>query len=230
MRLLLLNPNTSIHITERLAASARTELQPQDELHTRTAQVGPRAVRSEAQALEAARRIVAMAQAYGPGHDAVLIGISLDCGLAAAQALLAPQPVIGMTQAACQMTAAHGPKFGLLTLGAAMAPLYRAHVQALGLESSLAGIFAPDLPQAFEPGEPVMAEVVNALCTGAEALMAQGAQSLVLAGAVLCGYAEVLQARLGCPVLDGMRCAVLQARARLAMADRTASGDLILKK
>jgi Asp/Glu/hydantoin racemase len=47
-------------------------------------------------------------------------------------------------------------------------------------------------------------------------LKAQGAQTLVLAGAVLCGgYAGELSARCGCPVFDGMVCAVQQARGLL---------------
>ncbi len=47
-------------------------------------------------------------------------------------------------------------------------------------------------------------------------LQAQGAQTLVLAGAVLCGgYAAELGASCGCPVFDGMVCAVDQARGLL---------------
>ena len=216
MRLLLLNPNTSVQITERLSASARSALWPGDELHAETAQVGPLAIRSEAQALEAADRIVAMAEAFGAAYDAVLVGISLDCGLAAARERLAPKPVIGMTQAACLSAGLYGSRFGLLTIGSAMAPLYQAHVEALGLGATLVGIRAPDLPQAFSAAAGDLSEeVLQALAAGSRELMAQGAQSLVLAGAVLCGYAEALQARLEWPVLDGMRCAVLQARVRL---------------
>lgn len=213
MRLLLLNPNTSVQITERLVASARSALFPGDYLHAETAQVGPLAIRSEAQALEAADRIVAMADAFGAAYDAVLVGISLDCGLAAARERLAPKPVIGMTQAACLSAGLYGSRFGLLTIGSAMAPLYQAHIETLGLGAALVGIRAPDLPQAFSASASDLSEeVLQALTAGSCELIAQGAQSVVLAGAVLCGYAEALQARLERPVLDGMRCAVLQAR------------------
>lgn len=218
MRLLLINPNSSEAITERLAASARPLLGPQDRLHTLTASEGPRAVTAAAELPAAAERVLAMARRHGPDHDAVLIAISLDCGLAATRALLAPRPVIGMTEAACLMALLHGPRFGLLTVGPQMAPLYQAHVAALGLASRLAGVAAPDLPQAYgaPPGE-LDPAVTEALAAAAQDLVAAGADSLVLAGAVLCGYAPALQARVGRPALDGMACAVLLARARLGL-------------
>jgi allantoin racemase len=144
------------------------------------------------------------------------VGISLDCGLRAARERLAPQAVIGMTQAACLTALLHGPRFGLLTIGSAMAPLYRMHVESIGLGGGLVGIAAPDLTDVFNmPAGELSEAVLTALCEAGQGLLAQGAQSLVLAGAVLCGYAAALQARLACPVLDGMHCAVLQARVRL---------------
>ena len=61
MRLLLVNPNTSRHITERLALSARAVLPPGAQLTALTADHGPAAVRSPedlqaaADALQAAK-------------------------------------------------------------------------------------------------------------------------------------------------------------------------------
>lgn len=222
MRLLLVNPNTSEEITARLAASARPLLGPADSLHTLTATEGPRAVTTAAEVPAAADRVLAMARRHGPDHDAVLIGISLDCGLAATRALLAPRPVIGMTEAACLMALLHGPKFGLLTVGTQMAPLYRAHVEALGLSSRLVGVAAPDLPQAFSaPAGELTPAVSEALAAAAHELLASGADSLVLAGAVLCGYAGALQARIGRPVLDGIASAVLLARAQMGLRSQS---------
>lgn len=218
MRLLLINPNTSEAITERLAASARPLLGPADHLTALTASEGPRAVTQAAELPAAAERVRAMARQHGPAHDAVLIAISLDCGLAETRAALSPRPVIGMTEAACLMALLHGPRFGLLTVGPQLAPLYQAHVAALGLASRLAGVAAPALPQAYDAAAGTLDPgVTETLAAAAQELVAAGADSLVLAGAVLCGYAPALQARIGRPVLDGMACAVLLARARLGL-------------
>lgn len=219
MKLLLINPNSSEQITERLAASARPLLGPQDRLLALTADQGPRAVTQAAELPAAAERVLAMARQHGAQHDAVLIAISLDCGLADARAALAPRPVIGMTEAACLMALTQGPRFGLLTVGPQMAPLYQTHVEALGLSSRLAGLAAPELPQAYgAPAGALDPATTEALATAAQALVDKGADSIVLAGAVLCGYAPALQARLGRPVLDGVACGVALARARLALA------------
>lgn len=217
MRLLLINPNTSTHITERLAASARSALPPGAKITALTAADGPQAVRSAHEVPAAVRNVINMAREHGPSHDAVLIGISLDCGLDDVRRLRAPQPVIGMTEAACQMARLHGPRFGLITLGGAMAPLYQAHVDSLGLAQRLVGVVAPDVPQAFAASaDSVSPDVLDQLALAARSVLDGGADSLVLAGAVLCGYAPALSLRLGRPVLDGMACAVQLTCARLS--------------
>jgi len=217
VRLLLINPNTSVHITERLAATARRALPPGALLTALTATEGPQAVRSAEDVPTATRNVIDMAREHGPSYDAVLIGISLDCGLNEVRRQCAPQPVIGMTEAACLMACLHGPRFGVLTLGATMAPLYQAHVERLGLAQRLVAVAAPDVPQAFNAAAHTMsAELLDQLSIAAQPMLREGALSLVLAGAVLCGYGPALSHRLGRPVLDGMVCAVQLACARLS--------------
>lgn len=219
MRLLLINPNSSVHITERLVASARTQLPAGATLTALTATDGPRAVRSPAEVQGATERVMAMAREHAAQHDVVVLGISLDCGLAQTRALCAPRPVIGMTEAACLLACLCGPRFGVLTLGQEMASLYHDHVCELGLGQRLAGVAAPEASAAFEaPAESVSAQLLELLTDAAQPLLQNGAEAIVLAGAVLCGYAPALQQRLGKPVLDGVACAVQLARARLELA------------
>ena len=217
-RLLLVNPNTSTHITERLALSARAQLPAAVALTALTASEGPAAVRSPAELAAAAERVVAMAAAHKADHDAVIVGISLDSGLAATRAAWAPRPVLGMTEAACHIACTTGPRFVVLTVGAAMAESYRAHVVQLGLGSRLAGVAAPEAPEAFSaaPHE-VLPSVLDTLAQAAAPLCGPDTGSVVLAGAVLCGYAPALSQRLGLPVLDGVACAVQLVRARWAL-------------
>lgn len=217
MRLLLINPNTSAHITERLTTSARRALAPDAELYAMTALEGPPAVRSANEIPAATRNVIEMTRQFGPEHDAVLIGISLDCGLDEARRLCTPRPVIGMTEAACLMACLHGPRFGLLTLGGSMANLYKEHVAKLGLAQRLVAVAAPDAPWAFDAaGDTLSGELLDQLSRAGTTLREQGADSVVLAGAVLCGYGPVLERRLGLPVLDGVVCAVKLACAQLA--------------
>ena len=216
MRVVLLNPNRSLWITDLMAQVAREVLHPREELDAITSQDGPEVVKTPEQTGLAAFEIQAMAQRYGANYDAVIVGISLDCGLHSASVALQPKPVIGMTQAACLMAGRDGRRFGILTVGSVMQPLYEQHVQALGLHSSCVGVLAPDCPSAFAgPGTNTGQEVVDALSLAVEDLHSLGAESVVLAGAVLCGLGKQLSQRTGIQVWEGPQCAVEMARSRL---------------
>jgi len=209
MRLLLINPNASAHITARLAASARAALAPGDTLTALTAADGPPVVRDAASLALAERAALRLARAHGPAHDALVLGLSLDGVVDHLAAAVAPRPAVGMTAAALDAAAAGGRAVGLLTLGPAMLPLYRTRVAALGMSAAVVAWEAPDLPAAFRAGPQDADEaVLGPLAQACGRLQAAGARAVVLAGAVLCGLDAVLQARSGLPVYDGVRCAV----------------------
>jgi len=130
----------------------------------------------------------------------------------------APQPVVGMSEAALMAACLRVRRVGLLTLGPALLPLYRARVDAIGLAPRVVAWQAPQAPAAFDAAAvgavPAVLEILADAC---ESLRRDGAQAVVLAGAVLCGYAPALFARTGLPAFDGMHCAVGQARALLRL-------------
>jgi allantoin racemase len=219
MRLLLINPNSSAHITARLAASAREMLDPGDALTAISASGAPAVVRWTEWLRQADANALALADAHAPGHDAVLLAISLDGAATLLRVQHRPRPVVGMTEAALMTACLHVDRIGLLTLGAALLPLYRERVDAMGLTGRVTAWQAPQAPAAFdsscvgvEPG------VLDMLVDACARLREDGAEAVVLAGAVLCGYASALTARTGVPVFDGMHCAVAQARLLVRLA------------
>lgn len=215
-RFLLINPNSSAHITERLAASARAVLEPGETLLAVNAHGEPAVVRDPATLALADHHALALYDAHAAGADAVLLGISLDGAAETLRRLHPARPVVGMTEAALMSACLRRRRVGLLTLGPAMAPLYAARVAQIGLETRVVGIDAPEAPAAFLPATTGIDDGVLAVLDAAAArLRAAGAEALVLAGAVLCGYAPALSARRAVPVFDGMACAVLQARGLL---------------
>lgn len=213
MRLLLINPNTSVHITERMAASARGALAAGDTLDAITATGEPAVVRSAAMLAQADANALALARTHAPGHDALLLAISLDGAVPRLRAEHPGLALRGMTEAAVAAALAAGAPFGLLTLGQALVPLYRTRVESLGAAAALAAIEAPELDAAFTPAaQGVDVAVLHSLLPAARRLVDAGARSIVLAGAVLCGYDAALAAALGVPVFDGVACAVRQLR------------------
>jgi allantoin racemase len=176
----------------------------------------PAVVRDAATLAQAERQALSLFDAHAPGADAVLLGLSLDGAADALRGRPPARPVVGMTEAALMSAALCARRVGVLTLGPATLPLYRDRVAQIGLGARVAGIEAPDAPQAFLPSTTgVDATTLDVLAAAGGRLRDAGAGALVLAGAVLCGYAPALGARVGLPVFDGMACAVMQARTLL---------------
>jgi allantoin racemase len=213
---LLITPNASAHITARLAASARAALDAGETLDAVNAAGEPAVVRDAVTLQQADRQAVALYEAHAASADAVLLGISLDGAADVLRRRDPARPVVGMTEAALMSACLRAPRVGLLTLGPSMVPLYQARVAQIGLAGRVAGIEAPEAPAAFLPATVgVDAGTLDALAVAGARLQAAGAEALVLAGAVLCGYAPALSSALGLPVFDGMACAVMQARTLL---------------
>jgi Asp/Glu/hydantoin racemase len=175
--------------------------------------VGPAVVRDAAGLRQAGTNALALAAAHADRHDSIVLGISLDGAVDALRAAHPSHTVVGMTEAALATAAAQHRRLGLLTIGAALLPLYRARVERLGWASRVVADEAPELPAAFRPGPGdagagVDPATVDALADAVRRLQARGAQAVVLAGAVLCGHDEALGAATGLPCFDGVACAV----------------------
>ena len=213
MRVLLINPNTSEHITRRMAASAQRALAAGEQLEALTAVSGPVVVGSEAQLREADANALAMARTHAGEADVIVLAISVDRAAPLLRAALPAITVVGMTEAALACAGLVAARIGLLTIGTAMVPLYRDRVAELGMTQRVGGFAAPELATAFAPDvETVDPRVLPALTEAGASLRNAGCGAIVLAGAVLCGYEAALARALGIPVFDGVACAVGMAR------------------
>ncbi len=213
VRLLLINPNTSVHITERLAQSARSALDPHDTLTAVTAEGSPTVVRSATDLLQANTNALLLARQHASRHDAMLLAISLDGAAVWLRDQFPAMPVIGMTEAALLTACLRAERIGLLTLGASVLPLYKDRVAQIGISSRVVACAAPEAPSAFgADATGIVPELLDVLGSATDGLRSAGAQVIVLAGAVLCGYAQALEKRCALPVLDGVQCATRQLR------------------
>ena len=216
VRLLLINPNTSVHITERLAASARPALLPGESLTCLTAPDGPRAVRNADDLVVAEASALTLAADHAALHDAIVLAISLDGAAPLLRQRHPALPVVGMTEAALLMASLRVERIGVLTLGTSLLALYRHRVAQIGLASRVVAYEAPDAPVAFDSGGPLVSPpLLDLLSLSCIRLRDAGAQAVVLAGAVLCGYAAALQQHCGLPAYDGVASAVGLARLQL---------------
>lgn len=205
MKLLLINPNLTQAVTDRVLQAAQAAARPGTELLAVTGTFGPQVIGSRAENALAAHGVLELVAQHAPGCDAVVLAVSLDTALWACRELL-DIPVVGMTEAGLLTAAMLAPRFGLLTYGQRLVPLYRELVEATGLIGRLAAIGAVDVTpqQTFSEPERVLAAVQ----TEAQRLVDAGAEAVLLAGAAMAAMAPALQPALAVPLIDCVRCAV----------------------
>lgn len=209
MRILVLNANTTEFVTETAAAEGRRVASSGTEIVPVTADFGAAIIGSRTEHAIAEHAAVVLAARHAPACDAVVIAVSYDTGLKALREMLAI-PVVGMTEAALLTACMLGGPIGLISLGRRVWPMYRELIDAYGLAGRIAGSQVLENASAYRPGD---TSVLDAeLVTAARGLIEQdGAESIVVLGAVTAGAAHRIEDRVPVPVLDGMRCAIPQA-------------------
>ncbi|MBI3706760.1 MAG: hydantoin racemase [Proteobacteria bacterium] len=222
MRILVVNANTSQFVTDIVAAEARRSAAPGTEIVAVTGTFGARVIGTRSENVIAAHATMALMAEHALGCDAAVIAVSYDTGLDGARELL-PIPVVGMTEAALLTGCMLAGKIGVVTFGRRGLPMYQELVERHRLGRRIAGWRALEAAAAFSPGgqRKVDAAVIAAVLSLIEA---DGAEAVVIAGAVMAGAPRRLQPKAPVPLLDGVSCGVRQAEllARLGLPKPTA--------
>lgn len=210
MNILLINPNTSEHVTQRLLEQAQFVVGEQATIHAYTAQTGPAIISSRSENAIALAEMLRLAATHQNGHDVLVLGVSIDTGLMALREML-DIPVVGMAEAALVTAGMLGGKIGCLTLGASMVPVYEELTASYGFASRVSKWRTIEMPSAFSVTD-ADPQVAQALILASEKLVQQdGSDVIILCGAVLAGYARLVSDAVGVPVVDPMQAAALQA-------------------
>jgi Asp/Glu/hydantoin racemase len=200
-RLLLINPNTTPAVTQRLENFLHPLLPKSVQLDAVTARFGASYIACEAShAVAAHAALDAWAQYLGErgAPDGVLIGCFGDPGLfALKQSSMCP--VTGLAEAAFIEAAAHG-SFAVVTGGERWRPMLMRLAQSLGFENKLRHIEIVEPTGAQLMADPEMAHAC--LSQACQSAKAQGVQSIIVGGAGLAGYAQKLQSQFHLPLID----------------------------
>ncbi|MEV8467661.1 aspartate/glutamate racemase family protein [Fluviibacterium sp. DFM31] len=208
MRLLLINPNTTQALTERLSKTARQVLPPDVELIATTAETGFPYISSRAEAQIAGAGVLETIARHQSGVDALTIAAFGDPGLLAARELF-DLPVTGMTEAAMLSACMLGQRFAFVTFTPNLAPWYDEQVRQAQLTARYAGVFTPDVP--LGAIDRIDADLRAPLIAQCGRAVAAGADVVILSGAPLAGMAATLRDEVPAVLLDPVQTAVLQA-------------------
>jgi Asp/Glu/hydantoin racemase len=218
MKILLINPNTSVSVTERLTAAAAAVAAPGTEIIPLTAPSGVPYIASRAEAAVAAVIVLEMLAAHWHEADAAIIAAFGDPGLGGARELF-PIPIVGMAEAAMLTACMLGRRFAIVSFTEALGAWYRECVEGHGLLGRLAAIRL--LTGGFASIGTVQEEKADALVDLAlRSISEDEADVIVLAGAPLAGLAHLVRDRITVPVVDGAAAALKQAEALASLGVR----------
>lgn len=220
LRILLINPNTTGAITDRMAAYIGEVAGSAATFVPVTGRFGARYISTRAAAAIAAHAALDAMAEHVPGVDAVYLACFGDPGLAALKEV-SPVPVIGMAEAACIEAARQGRRFGIVTGGALWKPMLEEFVATLGLSQQLAAVrtVAPTGDRIASDPEAALSLLAGACTACADD---DGAEIVILGGAALAGLARRIQPRVTVPLLCSVE---VGARSAIAAAAEQRRGE-----
>jgi allantoin racemase len=217
MRLLIINPNTTTAMTDKVQEAARTFL-PGDWLITAVSgRFGPRYIASRATFAVASHASIDAFAAHAPGQDLVLMACFGDPGLDAVREA-STVPVIGLVEASTQEASAGGRRFSIVTGGVLWEPMLRESLQTRGLAAHLASIrtVAPDGGMIASDPEGAIRLLADAC---AACIREDGAETVILGGVGLIGLAHRIEPMINAPVI----CSVMAGFRAVLAAEHAAA-------
>jgi allantoin racemase len=208
-QLLIINPNTSSGVTEKLTQFARAMCIGDQSVEGLTARFGANYIVDEASfAIAAHATLDAWAFATTQAHlkpASVLVACFGDPGLIALRENC-PVPVTGLAQAAFFAAAKHG-RYAVVTGGERWKPMLQRLAISLNQQDHLAGIHtvAPSGAELATNPERAIALLVQA-CKDAQTIFK--ADAVILGGAGLAGLAETIQKQLSTPLIDSVQAGI----------------------
>jgi allantoin racemase len=218
MRLLVVNPNTTRSMTEKIGAAARAVAGPSTEIIAVNPESGPVSIEGYFDEAFAVPGLIEEMRKAGP-VDATIIACFDDTGLDAARSF-SPTPVIGIGEAAFHLASLIAGKFSVVTTLSRSVPAIEHNLVRYGLMSRCARVRASDVAvlDLEIPGSPARGRISREID---RAIQEDAAEAIVLGCAGMADLAAALALEHGLPVLDGVAAAVKLAESLVGLGLRT---------
>ncbi|RDB42680.1 hydrogenase expression protein HupH [Halomonas sp. DQ26W] len=219
MRLLLLNGNSNVSMTEQMAGRARELLGHEAEIVADTATDSVAYIGSRRECALAGAALVPLVERHlteDPiGFDAILLACFGEPGIAAVREI-SPVPVVGMLEASLLTAIQLGERFSIITPGERWPRMIEDGLHGLGLTRRCLGINAIVIDDLRLPDQREQAG--QRLAATLEAQYARLAPDVVIiGGAAFAGLAPDMPRPAGCRLLDCFEAAVMQCQALMCL-------------
>ncbi|MFT4012156.1 MAG: aspartate/glutamate racemase family protein [Paracoccus sp. (in: a-proteobacteria)] len=205
MKILVLNPNTTASMTEKIGVAARGVASAGTQIIAANPPHGPASIEGfydEAISLAGLLRVIQTT----PDADAVVIACFDDTGLDAARCLT-DKPVVGIGEAAYHMASMISNRFSVVTTLARSVPALEHNLHRYGLWARCGRVRSSEVA-VLELEEPDSNAYARISAEIGHAIRDDRAEAIVLGCAGMTDLAGRLSAEHGIPVLDGVSCAV----------------------
>ena len=218
MKLLLINPNTTVSMTQKAARAARIAARPDTEVIAANSKSGPPSIEGFYDVATCLPGLLEEARRH-PEVDAVVIACFDDTGLDAMRCLF-EVPVVGIGEAAYHAASMVAHRFSVVTTLSRSVAGIRDNLKRYGLEGRCASVRASDIPVLkLEEGDPTCVDRIRDEIRAA--ITHDGAEAIVLGCAGMADLMQQLSREFGIPIVDGISCAVGMAEALVAAGLQT---------
>ncbi|MBN8959260.1 MAG: aspartate/glutamate racemase family protein [Rhizobiales bacterium] len=221
MNILLLNPNTTVSMTDRMLAVGQAAAAPGTVLKPVTAPRGVPYIATRAEAQIGGAIALEMLAEHHRDVDGAIIAAFGDPGLLGARELF-DIPIVGMAEAAMLSACMLGRRFSIVTFAHALGPWYEDCVDMHGMRGRCASVRTLNgkimsVPNVQDEKEDLL---VDMACRAVEE---DEADVIILGGAPLAGLAGRVRERIPVPVIEQIGAAVKQVEALVALGARKAT-------
>ncbi|MBF4210343.1 Asp/Glu/hydantoin racemase [Pseudomonas donghuensis] len=219
MRILVVNVNTTVSITDAIARQARSVASPGTEIVGLTPRFGAESVEGNFESYLAAVAVMERVLSYDQPFDAVIQAGYGEHGREGLQELL-NVPVVDITEAAASVAMLLGHRYSVVTTLDRTVPLIEDRLKLAGLDSRCASVRASGLAVLELEEDPERA-IESVVREAEQAVTVDKAEVICLGCGGMVGLEERIQARTGVPVVDGVTAAVALAESLVRLKLRT---------
>jgi allantoin racemase len=220
MKILVVNPNTTVSMTRKIGAAAMAAAAPGTQIIAVNPGDGPESIEGYYDEAFSVSGLIGEIRNH-PEADAIVLACFDDSGLDAARCI-GPAPVIGIGEAAFHMASLISVRFGVVTTLNRSVPAIEHNLMRYGLAGRCAKVRASEVPvlELEDPRSGARARISEEIRA---AILEDKAEAIVLGCAGMADLAHSLSAEHGVPVLDGVSCAVKLAESLVALGLTTSS-------
>jgi len=223
MRILVINPNTTASMTDKIGETARRAAGNASEIIAVNPADGPASIEGYYDEALSLPGTISVVKDY-PDVDGIVIACFDDTGLDAVRCM-GTVPVLGIGEAAFHVASLLANSFSVITTLSRSVPAIEHNLVRYGLATRCARVRSTEIPvlELEDDGPAVRQRISDEI---ARAIDEDRAEAVVLGCAGMTDLTESLTSKHGLPVLDGVACAVglCQSLIRLGLKTSTLGG------